>query len=271
MQKIQIDDRSYAFHDVGAGAPALLFHGFPFCSDSFWPQIERPPQGLRLILPDHRGFGESELGADSISMDAYARDGLRLLDALKIDRSIVGGVSMGGYVALALARLAPERVSALVLIDTQSVADDADGKTRRELSAQEIATSGLRSLVTSMLARLFSAHVDAGVRARIEAMMLAQLPAAAMAATRAMGQRIDSTNSLSQFDKPCLIVVGEEDQITPVARAQMMADAASSATLEIIRGAGHLPHLEQPEVFRSLIERFATAVNESAKATGKTL
>ncbi len=261
MQRIELRGRSYAFHDVGQGVPLLLFHGFPFTSKSFWPQLDEPPTGFRLIAPDHRGFGGSVLDGDGPStMEAFAEDGSALLDALGIQSAVVGGVSMGGYVALAFARLAASKVRGLVLIDTQATADDEAGKARREAVAQDVLQNGLAGLTSSMLPKLLSAKAPQAVRSKVEAMMLLQSPRAVAAASRGMGARPDSRDQLSRFALPTLVVVGAEDPITPVEKARQMAELVKGSQLVVIPDAAHLPNLEQPETFKAALEAFAAAV-----------
>lgn len=254
MPNLHLPGRSYFYEDRGEGVPLLLFHGFPFSSESFWPQLETPPAGVRLIAPDHRGFGKSTAAQDA-SMEAMAEDGLALLDALGIDSAFVGGVSMGGYVAMALTRLNPGRVRGLLLVDTQSTADDDAGRAKREATAQDVERNGINGLVETMLPRLLSAGADPAVRSRVEKMMRAQSPQAVAAASRGMGSRADAKDILSRFAGPCTIVVGADDVVTPPEKAKVMHGLIPQSALEIIEGAGHLANLEKPEVFKALVEK----------------
>jgi pimeloyl-ACP methyl ester carboxylesterase len=258
VKTISLKGRAYAWEERGEGTPLLLLHGFPFSSESFWPQLEAPPKGFRLIVPDHRGFGQSALGEGPATMEAMAEDALALLDALKVPAAVVGGVSMGGYVALALARLDPGRVRGLLLIDTQSFADDEAGKARREAVAQDVLQNGVAGLTAGMLPKLLAKTSPAAVRARVEAMMLRQDPKAVAAAARGMALRTDAKDLLARFAGPTLVIVGAEDVITPPEKAQVMAQLVTGARLEVVPGAGHLVNLEQPEVFGKLVEAFAT-------------
>src|SRR6185369_4303165 len=124
---------------------------------------------FRLIAPDHRGFGESgPPGAEATEMSRIARDALAVLDALGIRRAVVGGVSMGGYAAMAMLREDAGRVAGLVLIDTQAAADDETGKARRADTAKAVEARGAQALVDSMLGKLVSDQCDPAVRARVE-------------------------------------------------------------------------------------------------------
>lgn len=244
------------YEDVGAGAPLLLLHGFPFTSQAFWPQLETGLVGVRLLVPDLRGFGRSALGPGPSSMEAFAEDALRVLDAAGVATATVGGVSMGGYVAMALLRVDPSRARGLVLIDTQATADDAQGRARREASALEVEARGMGPLTEAMLPRLLAPQSDAGVRARLGALMRGVEPRAAAAALRGMADRGDSKELLARFSGPALVVVGEHDAITPPDKARQLADLIAGARLELISGAGHLPNLEQPEAFNAALKAF---------------
>lgn len=260
MPLIELGGRTLHYQDVGAGLPVLLLHGFPFSSESFWPQLAAPPNGVRYLAPDHRGFGRSALGPGVASMEALAEDALGLLDALKLESVVVGGVSMGGYVAIALTRRDPGRVKGLILMDTQSLADDAAGRERREAVAREAEAKGMGPLVEAMLPKLFSPKAPAEPKARIERLMRAQNPLAAAAASRGMAGRTDGKDILSRFAGPCLVVVGQEDVITPVERAQAMVGLVSGARLLVVPEAGHLANVEKPDVVNEAITSFVTTV-----------
>lgn len=189
-------------------------------------------------------------------MDDMAEDGLRLLDALKIETAAVGGVSMGGYVAMALTRMNPGRVRGLLLIDTQSTPDDEAARQRREVVAQEVERTGTEALVTSMLPKLFHPSTSLETQERLQKLMRAQSAVGVAAAARGMALRSDSKDVLSRYAGSCSIVVGEQDFITPVSKAELMHQLVGGSTLDIISGAGHLPHLEQPEVFAAAVQRF---------------
>jgi pimeloyl-ACP methyl ester carboxylesterase len=256
MPYVTIDGRAYHYRDVGEGQPLLLLHGFPLTGASFWPQLDAPPKGVRLIVPDHRGFGQSARGDGPLSIEGFASDALALLDALVLPRAAVGGVSMGGYAAMALLRLDPARVAQLVLIDTQSGADDEAGKARREATALELEAKGLEPLVAAMMPKLLAAKAPDDVRRRVEAMMRSEDPKSAAAASRAMAQRADSREILFRFAGPALVVVGSEDPITPPAKAKELAGLIGGSRLVELEGAGHLSNLEKPLAFNAALGEF---------------
>ncbi len=256
MPSLSLIERTYFYEDVGEGVPLLLLHGFPFTSQSFAPQLSSPPPGARLLVPDHRGFGRSDLGSGVATMEAMAEDALALLDALSVDSALVGGVSMGGYVAQALTRLDPGRVRGLVLIDTQSTPDDEAGRARREAVAKDVEANGVDGLADAMVPKLVRADAPESVRESLRTMMRAQRREAVASASRGMALRTDGKDILSRFHGPCAVIVGEHDQVTPVEKARLIQSLVTGAELHVVPGAAHLPNLEQPEAFNSLLERF---------------
>jgi len=260
VMNLKIDGAQYSYRTGGSGEPVLLLHGFPFTSESFWPQLDSPPAGVRVICPDHRGFGGSELKPGVITMEAMAKDALALLDALKLDRAIVGGVSMGGYVAMALLRLDPARVKGLVLADTHPLADDAAGKEKREAVAKDVEKNGMAGYAASALPNLLAPEAKPYVKARMQDLMKSVNPAATAAAARGMAARSDSRELLSRYSGPALIVVGEKDAIAPPEKAREMQKLMPRSKLVVIPNAGHLANVEAPQEFNEALGEFVASV-----------
>ncbi len=246
--------------DVGQGPPVLLLHAFPLNADSFRPQLAALSGRYRVIVPDHRGFGRSQLGSGPTEMLRIARDALGILDLLEIRRAVIGGVSMGGYAAMALLRHDPARAQALVLIDTQARADDEAAKLRREETARAVMDKGVEVLVESMLPKLLAGEASATTRAEIAAMIRSNRPEGVAAALRGMAMRPDSKDMLARYAGPALVVVGEWDELTPLDRAQEMKALLQSAELAVLPRAGHLSNLEAPEAFNSVLEQFLSRI-----------
>jgi pimeloyl-ACP methyl ester carboxylesterase len=246
--------------DEGQGPPVLLLHGFPLSSEMYRPQVAALRSHYRFLLPDLRGFGRSPPGRDPTEMVTYAEDALSLLDYLKVETAVVGGVSMGGYATLALLQLDPSRVRALVLADTQLSADDEAGKQRREETARAIEARGMDALVESLLPKLLAQPPRAEVEQAVIRMIRANPPAGAAAATRGMALRPDSRHILARFAGPALIVVGEKDALTPPAKAEEMARVVARPQLVEISAAGHLSNLEAPEAFNRALSAFLASL-----------
>jgi pimeloyl-ACP methyl ester carboxylesterase len=201
---------------------------------------------VRLLTPDLRGFGSGPALGDPPprpDLDLLAADVLAELDVAGIDRAIIGGVSMGGYIALAMLRSHPDRIAGLVLADTRSGADDAAALDRRRAAAER-ADNGDIASGPDAVAPLLAAGTAATIRDELAAVAGA-VPAATVGwAQRAMAARPDSTDVLAAARVPVLIVVGEQDAITPPAAARAMAAVAVQAELVELPGAGHLSPAE---------------------------
>ncbi len=234
----------------------LLLHAFPLSGALFDAQVGSLSAQARFIVPDLRGFGQSALGEGPTTMEQLAEDALLLLDHLGIGPAVVGGVSLGGYVSLALLRQDPGRVRALVLADTQMAADDDAGRAGRETLAQEVLAHGAEVLLERLAPRLLSTSAPESVRAGLAQAIRATQPAAAAAALRGMALRPDSRDILSRFAGPVLLIVGAEDVLTPPAKAREMASVAPQATLVEIPGAGHLANVETPGPFNQALGLF---------------
>lgn len=258
MGTVSVDGVPLYFRDVGQGLPVLLLHAFPLTGDAFAAQLRDPAltSRYRLIVPDHRGFGQSALGVGPTTMGRIAEDALAILDHLKVREAVVGGVSMGGYAAMALLRADPSRVKALVLIDTQAGADDDAARNKREESARAVLENGMDLLVETMIPRLLSPSADASLKEEVTALIRANRREAAAAALRGMGMRPDSREILGRFGGPALVVVGEDDPITPLAKAEEMASLIKDAALARIPKAGHLPNQEAAATFNEALGTF---------------
>lgn len=244
------------YRDVGAGTPVLLLHAFPLSGSMFEPQLAALASRYRFIVPDLRGFGTSDVSQGPSEMTTIAADALALLDHLDIPAAVVGGVSMGGYAAIALLQQDPGRVRALVLADTQMAADDDAARARREDTARAIESTGMGPLANMMIPKLLAQPADPEVERIVRTLIEANPPAGAANASRGMALRSDGRNILARFAGPALLVVGEKDAITPRAAADRMAEVLSSASVVELEGAGHLSNLEAPGAFNAALDEF---------------
>jgi 3-oxoadipate enol-lactonase len=245
--------------DVGRGEPLLLLHAFPLRGAMWQAQTATLAERFRLIVPDQRGFGDSMLPAGPYALDEVAGDLIELLDALGVERAAVAGLSMGGYVAFALYRRAPERVRALILADTRPQADSEEGRQGRLASARLAREQGAPAVAEAMLPRLLGASTHARRPELVEAvraMIVSNLPEAIALAQEAMAARQDSTALLPRIAVPTLAIAGAEDVFTPPEVAHEMAAAIPNAQVCEIAEAGHLSNLEQPEAFNAALRAF---------------
>ncbi|WP_436501925.1 alpha/beta fold hydrolase [Actinokineospora sp. HUAS TT18] len=231
--------------DTGSGVPVVLLHAFPFDSRMWDPVREGLSDVVRLITPDLRGFGQTGLSGEP-DLEALGRDVIDLLDDLGIERAVVGGCSMGGYVTMAALRAAPDRVSGLLLVDTKSTADTDEAKANRLAVAERADREGIVPwFADTMLPVLIADEAKADdVRAQIEA----QDAATVAWAQRAMAARPDSADTLRAAGVPALVVHGELDKLMPVTLAQELADQ-TGGELKVLPDAGHMPPIEVPEAF----------------------
>ena len=230
----------------------VLLHGFPFDS-SMWSVPG-------AITPDQRGFGGTPLGDAEPSLDVVADDVAALLDARGLDRVVLGGLSMGGYVAMAFLRRHPGRVGALVLADTKMTADPPAAAANRERLAAAVLEAGSSELlVEELLPKLVgetTRNTRPGVVSRISTVVASAPPDGVAWAQRAMAARPDSTETLAAARVPALVVCGDEDALSLPSAAEAMAAALPDARLVLIPGAGHMTAMETPEEFAAALAEF---------------
>ena len=254
MDKMKINNIELAYARRGKGTPLVLLHGFPLDHhlwDDIAPLLE---DRFDLILPDLRGFGESTTVDARYSMDDYASDIAGLLDQLGIQKAVIAGHSMGGYVALAFARLYPARVSGLALISSQVLADPSDRKEGRYKSAADVAEKGIGGVVEAMTSKFTS---DARLQTIARSIMEKQKPGAYIGALKAMAERTDSTSLLSTFKFPVMVVHGEADALIPVARAHEVKAALPDSYYVELKDTGHVPMLEAAKETAEALLRLA--------------
>jgi pimeloyl-ACP methyl ester carboxylesterase len=240
---------TYPLHD-GAGVPVVLLHGFPLDHRMWASMVEKLPPGLRVIAVDLPGQGHSDLGQLPPSLDAAADLVHATLREQGEGNAVVVGLSMGGYVALALAERHPGFVRGLGLVDTKSTADDDAARETRLKVAAAVTDSQTLDAVMGMPAKLLgptSEKERRGLYPTVYAWIRSQSVAGVAWAQRAMAARPDRTDVLRAFDGPVAVVVGAEDHVTPVADAHHLVDAAPTATLTVVPNAAHLSAVEDPE------------------------
>jgi 3-oxoadipate enol-lactonase len=219
QMKASINGISMAYEDAGQGMPVILLHGFPLDHRMWRNQVETLKTAFRVITPDFRGMGGSDMPKDNITLDQYADDVLALMDQLQVEQAVLGGFSMGGYVAFSLLRKAPNRFTAVVLVDTRPEADSQEARKNR----------------MTMAASLFEKGAVACL---------------------AMAFRKDSVSLLPSINVPTLIIVGEKDAITPPDVMKQMADRIPNSRMIRIPGAAHLTPMEKPEEFNTALLEF---------------
>ena len=249
---------SYRDLGEGPGDPLVLLHAFPLNGRMFEPQMMELSGERRVVAPDYPGFGRSPRTPAQPDMRYYAEGVRDLLDRLHFERVVLGGVSMGGYVAFECMRLLPERISALVLANTRPEPDPVEMREIRNEMALGVAREGVEVLVEPQLERLLAPEnlQDEGLVEKVRAIILENSPDGIVAALGAMRERPDSRPLLGKIDVPTLVVGGKEDGISSPEVMGAMAAKIPGATHLTISGAAHLSNLEAPGKFNAALGDF---------------
>jgi pimeloyl-ACP methyl ester carboxylesterase len=250
---LTISGRRLAYDVAGQGVPLVLLHAFPFDRRFFADAVGRMTRA-RAVVPDMRGFGDSTLDGPYALTD-LADDVAHLLDHLQIERAVIAGVSMGGYVALAFAARHRPRLLGLVLADTKAGPDSPDARKGRDEAIARVRGGGVDGYLDGLLPRLLAPTADDGLRERARALAATQADALA-AGLEAMRDRPDRRDELPRVPCPTLIVVGTDDLVTPPSEAAAMATAIPNAVLMELPGVGHLTNLEAPAPFAQAVAGF---------------
>jgi pimeloyl-ACP methyl ester carboxylesterase len=229
--------------DLGEGTPILWIHGYPLASSIFENQLAI--RSVRHVMPDLPGFGQSRPDGGDLTIDGYARLMIELLDHRGIDGAVIAGLSMGGYIALAIARLAPARMRGLILLDTRETPDTEDARKGRYESIAKVQQEGVKPVVDAMLPKMLTPAAPRDMRERIREIMSSSTREGVITALGAMATRPDASALLPRITVPTLVIVGEQDTITTPADAARMAAAIPGARLVKVPGAAHLANYEK--------------------------
>jgi len=257
-------DRTVRYLEAGEGRPIVLMHAFPLSADQWLPQLHRVPSGWRLIAPDVRGFrgtGQAfqDVGLESATMATHAADVLGLMNHLDLDSAVVGGLSMGGYISLAIAKVAARRLDGLVLADTKAPADNEAGRAARDTMIALVQEKGVAAVADAMLPKLLGATSQADqpeLADVLRRLIMQNTPEALASAVRTMKFRDDASAWLPSIACPTLVICGTEDVLTPPSESEAMAAAIPEAQLVLLPRAGHLSNLEAPMAFTEALGQF---------------
>ena len=250
---------SYRELGDGPGEPLVLLHAFPLNGRMFEPQMEAFSEGRRVVAPDYPGFGRSPRTPAQPDIRYYAEGVLGLLNRLGLERVVLGGVSMGGYVAFGCMRLFPERVSGLILADTRPDADSEETRENRKNMARRVADEGVEVLIELQMRRLLARDTlekNEEVVEEVRDMILESSPGGVVAALGALRERPDSTPLLEELEVPTLVIGGEEDGISSPEVMGAMAEKIPDSRHVTLPRAGHLSNLEAPEGFNAALREF---------------
>jgi pimeloyl-ACP methyl ester carboxylesterase len=235
----------------------LLLHAWPLDAEMWAPQLEALAGGPPVAAPNHPGFGGSEPAGEVMTMAAAAERALEALDAAGIERAVVCGLSLGGYVAFELWRRARERFVGMILANTRAVADSDEAAAGRRALAARLRAEG--NVLVDQPPALLAEDAPAELRERVRDIIARQPAEAIAAALLGMAERPDSTRDLASIDVPTLVVTSTGDRLIAPEVSAEMAGSIPQARLETLEGVGHLSNLEAPETFNTLLREHLAA------------
>ena len=259
MPRLRSDDAEIFYQIEGSGPPVVLLHPFP-AHHEFWnPIVPVLVSRYRILRPDLRGHGDSEIGAGPALISKHAADVARIMDAEGIGRAAIVGCSIGGYIIFEFWRRYRARISALTICDSRPQPDTAEGRANRLKAAADVLESGTEQYFQSMMPR-FMGRTTVSSRPDIVAGALAMMRKMSAEdvslVQRGMAERVDSVGDLKTINVPTLIVIGEEDQFSTVADGELMRQHIPNSQLKVIPKAGHYAPYEQPDAVGPVLRQF---------------
>ena len=262
---ITLNDFNLSYDDVGEGStPIICLHGFPFDKTMWQGQLDFLKSSNRIIACDIRGFGKSTDEESQLSIDLFTEDLIAFMDKLNIDKAIVCGLSMGGYIALNAIKRFPDSFEALILCDTQCIADTVEVKEKRYKKIDEINLNGATEFNEGFVKSVF--HKDSlsnkkDLVEKLRAVVFVNSKHIITMGLSALAERSETCSTLNGISIPTLIVCGREDEVTPLAQSEFMHSNIKGSILRVIDNAGHVSNLEQPQEFNKHLLDFLTASN----------
>jgi len=267
---VNVNDINLSYNDVGEGSiPIVFLHGFPFDKTMWQAQLDYLQNTHRVIACDIRGFGKSKDEESHLSMDLFANDLILFIDKLDLDKVIICGLSMGGYIALNAIERFPSRFEALILCDTQCIADSHEVKTKRFKTIDDVNEYGETNFNEGFIKNVF--HEDTLTN---KPELVEQLRSVVFSNSRhiisqgliALAERSETCSVLDEISIPTLIICGREDVVTPLNESKYMNKQIKGSVLHVINNAGHVSNLEQPIKFNKLLRDF---LNDFSDASAK--
>ncbi len=261
----EVSGITLSYNDAGEGIiPVIFLHGYPFDKSMWKGQLDSLKSSNRIIACDIRGFGKSTDEDTPLSIDLFAEDLVSFMDKLNIERAIVCGLSMGGFISLNAIKRFPERFEALILCDTQCIADTAEIKKNRLTTIEQINRDGASVFNEKFLKSVF--HPDSLTNKtelveNLRSIVFANSKKIITAGLTALAKRSETCSSLDAIHIPTLIICGRADEVTPLAQSEFMHEHIEGSILKIIDNAGHVSNLEQPDEFNAHLQEFLVAIN----------
>lgn len=262
---IPVNHFSLSYDDLGEGdVPVIFLHGFPFDKTMWQGQLGFLKTDYRVIACDIRGFGNSADEVTSLRIDLFSEDLIAFMNTLHIKKAIICGLSMGGFIALNAIQRFPDRFEALILCDTQCIADTAEAKAKRYAVIEDIAENWVTDFNEGFIKKVFHLDSISHKKELVESLrkvVFANSPHIISMGLTALAERAETCSALNSITVPTLIICGREDAVTPLAQSESMHAAIKGSVLQVIDDAGHVSNLEQPQLFNKYLLDFLTALS----------
>lgn len=260
LNQLQLKNRSLQFFDQGSGAPIVFVHGFPLDHTMWKHQFQTFAKTHRVIAPDLPGFGGSE-PLETASMEAYADSLAEFLDALGVDQPVAFcGLSMGGYIGWQFWKRHPGKLKTLIACDTRAANDSEQVARARGVAAASVLNTGSIPVADAMVEKLFWESADSTAKELVYSVISATSPQSIADGQLAMSKRMDATDWLKAIQIPVLFIVGEHDGITPPDEMKANSELVSGSIFHVIKNAGHMAPLENPDDFNAVLVEFMETV-----------
>ena len=268
---LNINNLNLSYDDVGEGnIPIIFLHGFPFDKSMWAKQLDFFATTNRVIAIDIRGFGKSTDESTPLSIDLFSDDLMLFMNQMKISKAIICGLSMGGFIALNAQARFPDRFEAIILCDTQCIADTIEVKSNRYKTIDEIALNGTLNFNEAFIKKVFCKNSFTNkqeIVTQLRSVVMANPEQIIINGLKALAERSETCSTLPEINIPTLIICGREDEVTPLEQSEFLHTSIKASVLHIIDNAGHVSNIEQPEEFNNEISKFLLAVGVFSKRT----
>lgn len=266
---LNINNLNLSYDDVGEGnIPIIFLHGFPFDKSMWAKQLDFFATTNRVIAIDIRGFGKSTDESTPLSIDLFSDDLMLFMNQMKISKAIICGLSMGGFIALNAQARFPDRFEAIILCDTQCIADTIEVKLNRYKTIDEIALNGTLNFNEAFIKKVFCKNSFTNkqeIVTQLRSVVMANPEQIIINGLKALAERSETCSTLPEINIPTLIICGREDEVTPLEQSEFLHTSIKASVLHIIDNAGHVSNIEQPEEFNNEISKFLLAVGVFSK------
>ena len=266
---LNINNLNLSYDDVGEGnIPIIFLHGFPFDKSMWAKQLDFFATTNRVIAIDIRGFGKSTDESTPLSIDLFSDDLMLFMNQMKISKAIICGLSMGGFIAFNAQARFPDRFEAIILCDTQCIADTIEVKLNRYKTIDEIALNGTLNFNEAFIKKVFCKNSFTNkqeIVTQLRSVVMANPEQIVINGLKALAERSETCSTLPEINIPTLIICGREDEVTPLEQSEFLHTSIKASALHIIDDAGHVSNIEQPEEFNNEISKFLLAVGVFSK------